>query len=629
MYFMRKIACLVLCFVLLVSLVSVSASSAYTPGEYTAQAQGNNGLVEVSLSFDENSITAAEVIAHFESAGIADSAIENIPKAIVNHQTLAIDAVSGATNTSNAILEAAASCVEKAGGDVAALKAKDPVSATEKVIDLLTDISVDVLVIGGGGAGLSAALSASENGATVLLVEKTDALGGNTLRSGGAFNSYDPEGQALIPMIASLERTVEAVLAKDSDSEKITELKMEVQKQWDEYKASGSTTLFDSSEWHALQSLDSGDYIANVDLMRTLTSNALETKHWLADNGVQWLPEIRTVVGAMWNRSAQTHNTTGKDFIVALENAARQNKAQIYLNSKADELLFEEGRVQGALITNANGDQVKVIANKGVILATGGFSANVEMRVKHNKHWDDLGDSIKTNNHPGATGDGIFMGESVGAALVDMEWIQLMPLNPVSGGGISGYVNNVIYINQDGNRFVAEDSRRDVLAQGALAQENALFYIVNDQAEVDRVGLSKEALNYMVANKMLFKGESLEDLAQQIGADPVNLVKAVEEFNASVVSGSDAFGRTTFDQKIDTAPYYTSSFSPAVHHTMGGLVINTNAQVLNQNGDVIPGFFAAGEVTGGIHGTNRVGGNAVPDALVFGKIAGEMAVNAE
>lgn len=600
-----------------------AGDGAYNPGTYTASAQGNNGPVEVSVTFSEDAITEITIGAHGETSGLSDPAFEKIPAAIVQYQSLGVDTISGATNTSNAILDAVADCVAQAGGDADALRAVAVEGGEEAEGAVLADSEIDVLVIGGGGAGLSAALSASQEGASVILVEKLSALGGNTFRCGGAFNSADPERQKDIPMTEALESAVEKVLAHEDVSEEHAALKAEVQKQWDDYKASGSTTLFDTPEWHALQSLDAGDYEGNVELVRTLTSNTLDTLNWLSDNGVEWTDQVSTVVGALWNRSHQTPNNSGSDIIAALEKNATDNGVEIYLNSKAEELIVEDGRVAGAVITNSAGDKVTVKAGKGVIMATGGFSANVEMRVKYNKQWEDIGESLATNNSPGATGDGIVMGEAVGANLVGMGWIQLMPLNGVSGGGISGYVNSSLYCNKEGKRFVAEDQRRDVLAAAALAQTDKLFYIVCDQKEAELRGRTPETLSYMVDNGLIYSGETIAELAENMGVPADALEQTVKEFNEAVKADKpDEFGRTTWENTIETGPFYAPSFSPAVHHTMGGLEINGNAEVLNTDGEVIPGFYAAGEVTGGIHGTNRVGGNAVPDALCFGKIAG-------
>ena len=593
----------------------------YTAGSYTASADGRNGPVTVAVTFSNTAITKIEIVSHAETAGISDAAFDTIPAAIVEYQSLGVDAISGATLSSDAILNAVADCVKQAGGDVEALKAA-PTGA--KKIDALENTTVDVLVVG-GGAGLSAALSAAQGGASVILVEKLSALGGNTFRCGGAFNTYDPEGQAGNPMTDSLATTVEGLLAHKDESPEHAALKADVQKQWNEYKASGRTNLFDSPEWHALQTLDAGDYLGNVSQIRTLTTNTLDTLHWLTDNGVNWSDEVSTVVGTLWNRSHQTTpDASGAQIVAALENAARDAGVKIYLDTKAESLVNANGKVTGAVITNAKGESVTVNATKGVILATGGFAANVEMRTKYNEEgnkWENI-DKLGTNNTPGATGDGITMGLAVDANLVGMGWIQLMPLNSVSGGGISGYVNSTAFVNQEGKRYVAEDGRRDVLAAGALAQTNQMFYGICDNKEAT-LRMAQAGLDGQVAYGMIYRGETLAELAETIGV-PANALEAtIAEFNKLVKAGKpDEFGRTLWENTIEEGPFYAVAFTPCVHHTMGGLEINGEAEVLNTSGQVIEGLYAAGEVTGGIHGTNRVGGNAVPDALTFGKIAG-------
>lgn len=622
----KRVIALVLVVAMLLSLGAVAVAAEFQAGTYTADAQGNNGPVKVSVTFSDTAIEKVEVVEHAESPNISDAALEEIPDAIVKYQSLGVDTVANATNTSNAILSAVAACVDQAGGDAEALKAVP--AGEEEEIPSLEDTSVDVLVVGGGGAGLSAAVSAAQNGASVILVEKMGALGGNTFICGGAFNTYDPEGQKDIPMTEALGTAVEKVLSHEDVSEEHAALKAEVQRQWDEYKASGRTNLFDSPEWHALQSLDAGDYEGNVELVRALTSNTLDTLHWLSDNGVEWSDEVSTVVGALWNRSHQTPNTSGADIVAALEKNARDNGVEIFLNTKAEELISEDGKVTGAVITNAKGEQVTVKANKGVILATGGFARNVEMREKYNTQWDYIGENLPSNNAMGATGDGIVMGEAVGANLVGMGWIQLMPLNTISGGGISGYVNSSMFFNQEGERFVAEDGRRDVLAEAALKQTNQMFYVLCDAKEAELRGVPKQALDFMVQNNMIYSGETIAELAENINVPADVLEQSVATFNELVKAGKpDEYGRTLWENTIEVGPFYAPAFSPAVHHTMGGLEINVDAEVIDAEGQVIEGLYAAGEVTGGIHGTNRVGGNAVPDALTFGKIAGANAAS--
>lgn len=599
---------------------------AYKAGTYEAAADGRNGPVKVSVTFTADAIEKVEIVEHAETGGISDPAIDGIPAAIVTYQSLGVDAISGATLTSEAILNAVIDCVTQAGGDVEALKAVP--AGGEVEIETLQNTTVDVLVVGGGGAGLSAALSAAQSGASVILVEKLSALGGNTIRCGGAFNTYDPEGQKDLPMDESLSATVEKLLAHEDVSEEHAALKADVQKQWDEYKASGRTNLFDSPEWHALQTLDAGDYLGNISQIRTLTTNALDTLHWLADNGVTWSDEVSTVIGALWNRSHQTlPNPSGAEIVAALENAARAEGVQIFLDTKAESLANESGKVTGAVLTNAKGETVTVNTNKGVILTTGGFAANPEMLKEYNPQgnkWENI-EKLSTNNTPGATGDGITMGLELDANLVGMGWIQLMALNSISGGGISGMINSTAFVNQEGQRYVAEDERRDVLAAGALAQTNQMFYGICDNKEAT-LRMPQEALDAQVQYGMISRADTLAELAQVIGAPADALETTIAEFNDLVKAGKpDQFGRRTWENTIEEGPFYAVAFTPVVHHTMGGLEINGNAQVLNTAGEVIEGLYAAGEVTGGIHGTNRVGGNAVPDALTFGKIAGSTA----
>ncbi len=239
------------------------------------------------MTFDEEKITEITIGKHGETTGISDAAFEKIPAAIIENQSLGVDTISGATYTSQAILDAVADCVTQAGGD--------------------------------------------------------------------AFNTCDPERQKDIPMTEALSSTVEKVLAHEDVSEEHAKLKEEVQKQWDEYKASGNTMLFDTPEWHALQSIDAGDYEGNVELVRAFTSNTLDTLNWLSDNGVEWTDQISTVVGALWNRSHQTPNNSGADIIAALETNATKSGVDIYLDTKAEELLVEDGRVAGAVLTNSAG----------------------------------------------------------------------------------------------------------------------------------------------------------------------------------------------------------------------------------------------------------------------------------
>ena len=250
--------------------------------------------------------------------------------------------------------------------------------------------------------------------------------------------------------------------------------------------------------------------------------------------------------------------------------------------------------------------------------------------------WPDLTD-IKSTNRPGAMGDGAWMAEKIGAKLIDMEQIQLLPMGEPETGSLSGNieqgVEDRIFVNKDGNRFVDEGARRDIMTKALFEQEDSLMWVIVDKHSYptgDTKNNFDETIDFLVEEGTAFKAETLEKLAAQISVNPNNLVDAVETFNKAVDKEiDDPFGRTLFDNKIDTPPFYAGARMPTVHHTMGGIEINTKAQVLNTEGKAIKGLYAAGEVTGGIHGSNRLGGNAVPDTVVFGKIAGESAAKSE
>lgn len=277
-------------------------------------------------------------------------------------------------------------------------------------------------------------------------------------------------------------------------------------------------------------------------------------------------------------------------------------------------------------------------ADKGVVIATGGFSANVEMREKYNTVWEYLGETIPTTNSPAITGDGIVMAEAAGANLVGMGYIQLAPIgDPITGtpSMMIGASTNLM-VNKEGVRFVNETERRDVIAGAELEQTDGQMWLISDSRNV---GLREDGTNnYGVSVQsamdagICFMADTLGELAEKIGVDPEVLAATVEEFNQCVKNGADpAFGRAVYEDNSDIleGPFYASLNSPAVHHTMGGIEIDVDTHVIGTDGQIIPGLYAAGEVTGGIHGGNRLGANAIADALTFGRIAGKTSASSK
>lgn len=588
----RNIMCVILCVIMLLSMVAcqpkavdLTETDMFKAGTYTSTAKGHNGDIKVEVVVDENSIKDVKILEHIESPSISDPAIERIPKAIVDGQTLAVDTISGATVTSKAIIVAVTEALKQAGGDIDLLSVK---KENTKTLGETVEYTTDVIVIGGGGAGLAAAVSAHQNGAAVMVVEKMPRLGGNTIISGSAYNAVDPKRQS----------------------------------------AQG---IEDSIEKHIKQTYEGGDKQGNLALIETLVENAYPAIEWLESLGMEFKEDIFTVLGGLWPRAHKPVKPLGTGFISTYENYINENEGvTVLLDTEITELIVDNNRVVGVKGKGLEGEVI-INANNGVIIATGGFGANIAMRDQYNTNWPSL-TNIKTTNHPGATGDGITLAEKIGASLVGLENIQLLPMGDPETGSLSGNieqgVENRIFVNKDGNRFVDEGERRDVMTKALMEQKDAAMWVIVDKNSYP-TGETKnnfnESIDELVSQNRAFKADTLEDLAKQIGVNPDNFVKAVKEFNEAVDGTPDKFGRTLFDKKIDTAPFYAGARVPTVHHTMGGIEINTSAQVLDKDGNIIHGLYAAGEVTGGIHGANRLGGNALADITVYGKIAGESA----
>lgn len=641
----KKVLSLILALAMILSLAACGTKPAeqpaeesktdaiFTPGTYEGEAEGFHGIIKASVTVNENAITDIKVT-HTETPGLGDKAVEKIVMEVKESTSLNVPMVSGATYSSKGIMAAITAALEKAGADIEALKNKE-VEGEAKAEDV--EKTADVIVIGAGGAGLAAAVTAHQNGASVIVIEKMPQVGGNTIISGSAYNSADPDRQAALTMTDLEKKTVEGIITAEQTDPMVKEWQATLKKEWDEYLASGKTTLFDTPTLHKLQTYNGGDKVGKPVLIDKFADNTLPAIQWLQGLGMEFKNEVFTVLGALWNRSHKPVKPLGTGYIETYMTYIEENKAdiEIMVDTKASSFIVEDGVVKG-VNADKNGGKVTLHANKGVVLAAGGFGANVEMREQYNTVWSSLKD-VKTTNHTGATGDGIVMAQEINASLVGMEYIQLLPMGDPKTGSLSGNieqgVQNRIFVNKEGNRFVDEGARRDVMTKALMEQSDSYMWVIVDKHSYptgDTKNNFNETIDDLVAAGRAFKADTLEDLAKQIGVDPANLVSAVENFNKAVDGTvTDEFGRTLFADKIDTAPYYAGARVPTVHHTMGGVEINENAQVLDANGQVIKGLYAAGEVTGGIHGTNRLGGNALADIAVFGRIAGESAALAK
>jgi len=592
----------------------------FKPGTYTASVPGKNGPIEVSVTFSEKSIDSVEIISQTETVGIADAPIERLPKDIVTYQSVGVDTISGATITSNAILEAVKSCILQANGD--------PEYWSQPVKKLAGDdeeYNADVVVIGGGSAGMAAASMAREAGASVILIEKASILGGNTARSGAFIAAVDPEFENNFKTSAVERSSLEKILTyNEADFGDYADTLTILKKQVDEYLKSGSDVKFDSVERFMIEhyvstkatDLDGNKITADFNLVKIFCNRALDEINWLKNNGVSFSKD------KLVSTRNQAVIGSGGGFTKAMAEIVDKNGAEVMLDTEATELMVENGKVVGVKAIKSDGTKVTLNANSGVVLATGGFGANIEMCYEYNNFWDGLPDGMYSSNAPTITGDGIKMAEKLNANTVGMGFIQIM-MTAASDGSPEKGSSVQIYVNSDGNRFVDDSNTfsSTALNQATFKQPGAIAFAVGDANMYNAQG--KEKIDNSVANGYAFVGDTIEEAAQKAGINAENLKATIEKYNGYADAGNDPdFNRKTFSKKLEQGPYVIVPMKPAFHQTMGGLQINTEAQVLNKDGEAIKGLFAAGEVVGGIEAGNRISGDMLAEALAFGRIAG-------
>lgn len=570
----------ILCF----SLVACSSGSS-KDGKFEGEAKGANGLIKVEVTVKKDKIENIKVIESSETDGVSDLALKQIPDAIIKDQGLDVDAVTGASSTSKAVVDAVKNALEKSSVDIAAMsKVKANLPKAKEV----SKTDYDVVVIGGGGAGLSAAITAAEKGSEVVLLEKLPVLGGNTMISGG---------------------------------------EMAAPSNWLQ-KEQG---IKDSKDQFYEDIIKGGDAENDPELVRVLADNALSAAEWLRDDvKVEFEDYLLFFGGHSVKRSLVPKDASGAELVKKLEKKAKDSGVTLLTNADAKKITAKDGKGDlNQVEAKVNEKDITFSAKKGIVVASGGFGANLEMRKKYNK---DMDEKILSTTSTGSMGDGIVIGEGIGAGTTDMEYIQTYPTCDPETGRLL-YVGDVrmeglsILVNKEGKRFVEELERRDVISKAVTKQSDGHSYMFWDQAAMDKSKVDKthkKEYESLINRGLLVKADTVEEAAKHFEIDAKELQKTVDTYNQYAKDGKDKdFNKRGELVAFGEGPYYIMKSIPAVHHTMGGLTINTKAQLLDGDKKVIPHVYAAGEVTGDVHGTNRLGSDAIADIIVFGRIAGE------
>jgi len=695
---------------------------AFTAGEYEATAEGYNGVVTGKVTFSDSKLEAIEITGGMETAHVGSVAYDLMIPEMLEANGTGVDTISGATFTSRALKAIVNDAAELAGcTNLAAFKAN---KVEHKAGDPI-DVTADVVVIGAGGAGIAAAAQATQNGNTVLVIEKNAEVGGNTLVSGGQFQSvmpylvwdpadpdaetgvYDGDGQTYNkvksvkgcinelkmildwneePFDEEYYKTNEFVAGDAAELSKhgvhaeylpvLQDLKKEIQAylDWAQPKLDAGTdesqlTLFSTINLHIFQtyygglrqSADKTQWIyGDLDLVKNFVEGGQGLKEWLEAMGAHFIEDTQpTLIGALWYRENEYQPQDGNWGTYFVGPVATIGAENIMLRTTATDLILEDGKVTGVKAVKFDGTEVTAHAAKGVVIATGGYAANIDLVLENNVYWDTayLTTSTKTTNRSSQVGDGIVMAKEAGAATTGLGFTQLMPISWVDNGNLAfGGGNYACWINPTtGKRFVDEGSERDVLSlaefrNGIVKNNTPGVFVEFYNAEQKVPGPpTAQLLDTDYAGRYYHIKGTVEELTKLfadpefagVTADPATVLETIKAYDQAVMGlgefpdvGKGIASRTIGNvEKTEDGKYLPDTYNleettlivrlmaPSTHHTMGGIVVDTKRHVLNENGEIIPGLFAAGEVTGGIHGGNRLGGNAIVEIFVSGRTA--------
>ncbi len=549
----------------------VKDNGVYIPGTYRGEAESHGGVIIVEVTVDENKITQIDFV-DFNDAIYSEQPSYAIAENIIKANSTNIDTITGATETTKAVIVAVDDALENAYVDDIH---KDEINKTYEVVVEYEDINTDVLVIGGGIAGLTASIEASESGADVLLIEKMTFLGGNANYAVSGLNAVETREQKTLYIHDSVE------------------------------------TFFDDT-------MKYGKNLNDVELVKRLTSESNLLIRWFETKGIIFT-EVEYLSGSTNNRAHRPGQNVmiGNYLIEELTRQLEINNVQTKLGTKAEKIIVEDNEVVGAVVSTTDGQTYNIYAD-AIVIATGGFSANNEMVVKYRPEFEGYG----TTNSSGSTGDIFEIVDGLDVEFIDLDQIQSHPtVMPLNNYTISEIVRNEggILVNRNGVRFVNELGENDEVSKAIIDQNNGSAFLVFDQ----NIRENTPIINSYYKKGYLMEADDIAILAERIEVPRLELVNTVTQYNRAVETKVDSdFKRQLMKTKINKAPFYVVEVAPAAHYTMGGLKIDKETRVYKTNGEYIEGLYAAGEVTGGVHGASRLSGNGLTDSGVFGRVAG-------
>jgi len=549
-----------------------SQALAYTPGTYDASAAGIDGDVTLHVTFSEDAIT--DITAdHNETEGVGSVAIETLTQQTLDGQGVPADTVAGATVSSTAFITALQDAIAQAGGEaefITESAGEEPGQA-----DYLTE--ADLIVVGGGAAGMTAAVTASENGASVILLEKSSRLGGNTPAAANGTNAADSQVQL-------------------SDAQ---------------YQEAGASV-------EGLEELQLQNELARENLVDAFAENSGEVIDWLSGLGVEFAVDIqqddRNPMQNYYMLKAVSDSATGATMTKAVQDYLDTTDVVYYLNVDATELVQDEnGVITGVAATDADGQEL-TFSGKAVLIATGGFGHNQELLGEVNPKLANA----TTDEIAPTSGEGLLMAQAVGAKAVDLEYIQTFPVVMENYGMVTpnklpgGFGVNAVIVNDNAERFTAEGFE---IGDAILEQPDGNAYMIFREDQIS------EDMQNIINAGYVASAETAAELGEALGLDGEALQASVDAYNEDVADGTDdAFGKQ--DPLPLEGTLYGFKYGVGAHYFMGGILIDEHTRVLDEDENPIEGLYAAGEVTGGFHGTQRIDGSGIGDSFTFGRIAG-------